>query len=133
VPNDDGTAWKRIENKAEVEIHLIGSNVEQLGRAGTTPFGYTALVKELVHTGNSGMSENILNGTLYHECMDNEAIRAIVGQLKMHPTIQGILMPIATTADFQSCFKCGPKKRHPHIQGDQFLITRPLLMYQRTD
>jgi hypothetical protein len=133
VPNEDGTAWTKIENKAEVESHLIDRNVEQFIHAGITAFGYTALGKELRHTGDSDMAENILNGTLDHECMDNEAIRAILGQLKIHPPIQGILTPIVTTADFQSCFKCVPKKQHPHIQGDQFRITKPVMMDQRTD
>jgi hypothetical protein len=65
-----------------VESHLIDRNVEQFSHAGTTLCGYTALVKELGHTGDSDMAENILNGTLDHECMDNEAVRAIVGNLK---------------------------------------------------
>jgi hypothetical protein len=45
VPNGDGTAWTKIKNKAEVESHLIDSNVEQFSHAGTTPFGYKALGK----------------------------------------------------------------------------------------
>jgi hypothetical protein len=106
VSNDGGTAWTKIENKEEVKSHLVDRNMEQFSHAANTPFGYTALGKELGHTGDSDMAESILNGTLEHECMDNEAIRAIVGQLKQHPTIQGILKPIVTTADFQSCFKC---------------------------
>jgi hypothetical protein len=132
VPNEDGTSWKKIENKAEVGSHLIDRNVEQLSHAGTTPFGYTALGTEHGHTGDSEMAENIMNDTLYHECMDNEAIRAIVGHLKRHPTIQGILTQIVTTADFQSCLR--PEKKRPRpIQGDQSLITRPVLMDPRTD
>jgi hypothetical protein len=63
------------------------------------------------------MAESILNGTLEHECMDNEAIRAAVGQLKWHPTIQGILKPIVTTEDFQSCFKCVPEKTASSFSG----------------
>jgi hypothetical protein len=63
------------------------------------------------------MAESILNGTLEHECMDNESIRAIVGQLKRHPKIQGILEPIVTTADFQSCFKCVPEKTASSFSG----------------
>jgi hypothetical protein len=63
VPNGYGTASTKIENKAEVESRLIDRNVEQFSDAGTTPFGYTALEKELRHTGNSDMAENILNGT----------------------------------------------------------------------
>jgi hypothetical protein len=117
VPNEDGTAWTKIENKAEVESHLIDRNVEQFRHAGTTPFGYTALGKELGYTGDSDVAENILNVTLEHECMDNEAICDIVGQLKRHPTIQGILKPIVTTADFQSCFKCVPKKTVSSYSG----------------
>jgi hypothetical protein len=117
VPNEDGTAWTKIENKAEVESHLIDRNVEQFSHAGTTPFGYTAIGTELGHTGDIDMAENILDGTLDHECMDNVAIRAIVGQLKRHPTIQGILTPRVTTADFQSCFKCVPKKTASSYSG----------------
>jgi hypothetical protein len=43
VPNGDGTAWTKIENKEEVENHLIDRNVEQFSHAGTTPFGYMEL------------------------------------------------------------------------------------------
>jgi hypothetical protein len=73
VPNDDGTAWTKIENKEELKSHLIDRNVEQFSHAGNTPFGYSALGKELGHTGDSDMAESILTGTLEHECMDNEA------------------------------------------------------------
>jgi hypothetical protein len=117
VPNKEGTVWAKIENKEEVEIHLSDRNVEQFRHAGNTPFGYTDLGKELGHTGDSDMAVNILNGTLEHECMDNEALRAIVGQLKRHPTIQGILKPIVTTADFQSCFKCVPENTASSFSG----------------
>jgi hypothetical protein len=92
-----------------VESHLIDRNVEQFRHAGTAPFGYTELGKELRHAGDSDMAENILNGTLDHKCMDNKETRAIVGQLKRHQTIQGIVSPIVTTADFQSFFKCVPE------------------------
>jgi hypothetical protein len=74
VSNDGGTAWTKNENKEEVESHLIDRNVEQFSHAGNIPFGYTALGKELGHTGDSDMAESILNDTLEHECMDNEAI-----------------------------------------------------------
>jgi hypothetical protein len=67
VPNEDGTAWTKIENKAEVESHLIDRNVEHFSHAGRTLFGYTALRTELVCTGDIDMAENILNGTLDHE------------------------------------------------------------------
>jgi hypothetical protein len=92
-----------------VESHLIDRNVEQFSHAGTTSCGYTALGKDLGHTGDSYMVENILSFTLYHEYMDNDTIQTIVGQLKRHPTIQGILTPIVTAADFQSCVKYVPE------------------------
>jgi hypothetical protein len=101
VPNDDGTAWTTIENS----------------HAGNTPFGYSVLGEELGHTGDSDMAESILTGTLEHKCMVNEEIRAIVGKLKRHPTIQGILKPILTTADFQSCFKCVPENTTSSFSG----------------
>jgi hypothetical protein len=56
------------------------------------------------------MAEDILDGTLYHDCMKDDAIRAIVQQIKRHPTVQGILAPIVSAKDFQSCFKCVPEK-----------------------
>jgi hypothetical protein len=56
------------------------------------------------------MAEEILDGTLYHDRMKDEAIRVIVQQLKRHPTIQGILKSIVSAKDFQSCFKCVPEK-----------------------
>jgi hypothetical protein len=49
--------------------------------------------------------------------MDNEAIRAIVGHLKRHPTIQGISKPIMTTADLQSCFKGVPEETASSYSG----------------
>jgi hypothetical protein len=49
--------------------------------------------------------------------MDNEAIRAIVGELNKHPTNQGILKPIVTTADLQSCFKCILEKTASSFSG----------------
>jgi hypothetical protein len=73
VPNGDGTTWTKVEDKEEVDNHLIDRNVEQLIHAGTTPFCYTELGKDLGHTGDSDMAENILNGTLEHKCMDNVA------------------------------------------------------------
>jgi hypothetical protein len=42
-----------------VEEHLIERNVEQFSNAGKTPFGYTALGKELGHTGDSPMADDI--------------------------------------------------------------------------
>jgi hypothetical protein len=69
------------------------------------------------HTEDSAMAEEILDGTLEHDCMKDEAIRAIVQQLKRHPTIQGILTPIVSAKDFQSCFKYVPEKTAPSYSG----------------
>jgi hypothetical protein len=100
-----------------VERHLTDRDVEQFSHAGNTPFGYTVWGKELGHTGDSDMANIVLNCTLEHECMYNEAILEIIGQLKRHPTIQGILTPIVTPADFQSCFKCIPEKMGSSFSG----------------
>jgi hypothetical protein len=69
VPSNNETTWARIEDKGEVEHHLIKRNVEQLSHAGATPFGFTDLGKELGHTGDSAMAEEILDGTLEHDCL----------------------------------------------------------------
>jgi hypothetical protein len=77
VPINNKTTRTKIEDKDEVENHLIARNVEQFSHAGATPFGYTDLGKELGHTGDSDMAEAILDGTLEHKCMKHEAIRDI--------------------------------------------------------
>jgi hypothetical protein len=110
VPSNNDTTWTKIEDREDVEHHLIARNVEQLSHAGVTPFGFTDLCKDLGHTGDSAMAEEIVDVTLEHECMKDEAIWAIAQQLKRHPTIQGILTPIVSVKDFQSCFKCVPEK-----------------------
>jgi hypothetical protein len=93
-----------------VENHLIERNVEQSSHAGAATFEYTQLGKDRDHANDSDMAESILNGTLEQEYMEDEGIRAIVEQLKRHPTIQGILTSIVKTKDFQYCFKCIPEK-----------------------
>jgi hypothetical protein len=65
-------------------------NIKQFSHAGKTPFGYSDLGAELGHTGDSQMANDILKGTLQHECLLNEAIRAIVNQLSDHPMVQKI-------------------------------------------
>jgi hypothetical protein len=117
VPSNNETTWTKIEDKEEVENHLVARNVEKFSHAGATPFGLTDLGKELGQTGDIAMAEYILYGTLEHECMKDEAIRAIVQQLKRHPTIQGILTSIVSTKDFQSCFKCVPEKNASSYSG----------------
>jgi hypothetical protein len=79
--------------------------VEQFSHAAATPFGLTDFGRELGHAGDSAMVEDILDGTLDHDCMKDEEIWSIVQQLKRHPTIQGILTPIVSAKDFQSFFQ----------------------------
>jgi hypothetical protein len=62
VPSNNKTTWTKIEDKDEVEHHLIARNVEQFSHAGATPFGFTDLGKELGHTGDSAMVEEIWTG-----------------------------------------------------------------------
>jgi hypothetical protein len=100
-----------------VEHHLIARNVEQFSHAGATPFGFKYLGKGLGHTGGSAMVEEILDVTLEHECMKDEEIGSIVQQLKRHPTIQGILTPIISAKDLQSCFKCVSDKNASSYSG----------------
>jgi hypothetical protein len=91
--------------------------VKQLSHAGSTPFGYTPLGKELGHTGDSRMADDIFNGTLDHAALDDEAINAIVNQLRKHPAIQQILSSIITEEDFKSAFKCVPEKIASSFSG----------------
>jgi hypothetical protein len=56
------------------------------------------------------MAEDILDGTLEHEALRDDAIQAIVKQLRQHPAIQQIIEPIITVDDFKSAFKCVPEK-----------------------
>jgi hypothetical protein len=43
---------------------LIKRNVEQFSHGGATPFGYTELGKDLGHTGDSQMAQEIYDGML---------------------------------------------------------------------
>jgi hypothetical protein len=99
-----------VEDKEIMEENLMERNIEQLLHAGKTPFGYLDLGAELGHTGDSQMANDILEGTLQHECLSNEAIRTIVNQLREHPILKQIWKPIVTLEDFTSCFKCVPEK-----------------------
>jgi hypothetical protein len=106
----DGDEGRKVEDKEITEEHLMERNIEQLSHAGKTPFGYSYLGAELGHTGDSQMANIILEGTLKHECLSNESIRAIVNQLREHPMVQRIWKPIVTPEDFTSCFKYVPEK-----------------------
>jgi hypothetical protein len=89
-----------------MEEHLMERSIEQFSHAGKTPFGYSDLGAELGHTGDSQMANDILEGTLQYACLSNEAIRAIVNQLRDHSMVQQIWKPIVTPEYFTSCFKC---------------------------
>jgi hypothetical protein len=107
VQTEDGI-WRQIVGKTQVEEQLIERNVEQFSHAGATPLGYTDLGRELGHTGDTPMAEDILDGTFEHESLMDEALAAILQQLRKHPNVQEIIQPIITEADFKSAFKCVP-------------------------
>jgi hypothetical protein len=81
----DGDEWKKVEDKELMEEHLMERNIEQFLHAGNTPFGYLDFGAKLGHTWDSQMANDTLDSTLQHECLSNEAIRAILNQLRAHP------------------------------------------------
>jgi hypothetical protein len=101
VQTEDGL-WRQIVGKTQVEEHLIERNVKQFSHAGATPLGYTELGRELGHMGYTPMAEAILDGTFEHESLTDEALAAILQQLRKHPNVQEIIQPIITEADFKS-------------------------------
>jgi hypothetical protein len=100
-----------------MEQYLTERNIGQFSHAGKTPFGYLDLGAELGHTGDSQMADEVLEGTLQHECLSNEVIREIVNQLREKPMVQRIWKPIVTPEDFTSCFKCVPEKTASSYSG----------------
>jgi hypothetical protein len=116
VQTEDGL-WRQIVGKTQVEEHLIERNVEQFSHAGATPLGYTDLGRELGHTGDTPMAEAILDGTFKHESLTDEALAAIIKQLRKHPNVQESIQPIVTEADFKSAFKCVPEKTASSFSG----------------
>jgi hypothetical protein len=58
-----------VEDKEIMEEHLMERNIEQFSHAGKTPLVYSDLGAELGHTGDSKMTNNILEGTLQNECL----------------------------------------------------------------
>jgi hypothetical protein len=70
-----------------MEEHIAQRNVEQFSHAGKTPFGYTELGDTLGHTGDSPLAEDILEGKADHPALINEALHAIIKQLRRHPVI----------------------------------------------
>jgi hypothetical protein len=116
VQTEDGL-WRQIVGKTQVDEHLIERNIEQFSHAGATPLGYTDLGRELGHTGDTPMAEAILDGTFEHESLTDEALSAILKQLRKHPNVQEIIQPIVTEADFKSAFKCVPEKTASSFSG----------------
>jgi hypothetical protein len=113
----DGDEWRKVEDKEIMEEHLMEQNIEHFSHAGKNPFGYSDLGAELGHTWDSQMANDILEGTLQHEFLSNEAIREIVNQLREHPMVQHIWKPIVTPEDFTSCFECVPEKTASSYSG----------------
>jgi hypothetical protein len=56
VQTEDGLS-RQIVGKVQVEEHLTERNVEQFSHAGANPLGYTAMGRELGHTGDTPMAE----------------------------------------------------------------------------
>jgi hypothetical protein len=91
--------------------------VEQFSYAGKTPFRYTELGDALGHTGDSPLAEDILEGKSDHPLLTNEAMHAIIKQLRRHPVIQKIVKPVITVEDFRSAVKCVPEKTASSYSG----------------
>jgi hypothetical protein len=102
--------WQQIVGKDELKDNLIKRNVEQFSHAGDTPFGYTELGKDFGHTRDSQMAQDIYDGTLEHDALSDEAIYAIVAQLRKHPAIDKIIKPVVSPEDFKSALKYVPEK-----------------------
>jgi hypothetical protein len=100
VQTEDGL-WRQIVGTVQVEEHLIERNVEQFSHAGATLLGYTELGHELGHTGDTPMAEAILDGNFEHDSLSEDALSAIVKQLRKHTAVREIILPIATEADFK--------------------------------
>jgi hypothetical protein len=63
------------------------------------------------------MDQEIYDGTLEQDASSNEAINAIVSQLRKHPAIDKILKPVITPEDFKSAFKYMPEKTASYFLG----------------
>jgi hypothetical protein len=108
---------KHIIGKYDLEYHLLEGNVKQFSHAGATSFGNTDLGKELGHTGDSQVAQDIFKGKLEHAALSDSLIHAIVEQLRKHPAIDKILKPIVKPGDFKYAFKCVPEKTASSFSG----------------
>jgi hypothetical protein len=68
------------------------------------------LGQELGHTGDTPMTEAILEGTFEHDALYDDALAAIVKQIQKNPAVREIINPINTEEDFKSAFKGVPEK-----------------------
>jgi hypothetical protein len=114
---DETGIWKQIQGKESIEEHIAQRNMEQFSHAGKTPFGYTPLGEELGHAVDTQMAEDIMDGTLEHEALRDDAIQSIVKHLRQHPALQQIIEPTVTVEDFKSAFKCVPEKAASSYSG----------------
>jgi hypothetical protein len=100
-----------------MEENIAHRNVEQFSHARKTPFGYTELGDTLGHTGDSPLAEDFLDGKEDHPALTNEALHAIVKQLRRHPVIQKIIKPVIKVEDFRSAVMCVPEKTASSYSG----------------
>jgi hypothetical protein len=63
------------------------------------------------------MANAILDCTLVHQSLTDEALAVILQQLPKDPNVQEIIEPINTEADFKSAFKCVPEKTASSFSG----------------
>jgi hypothetical protein len=63
------------------------------------------------------MKQSIYDGTLVHDALIDNAIQAIVEQLRKYPAIEKILTPVVTPEDFKSAFKCVPERTSSFFSG----------------
>jgi hypothetical protein len=117
IPGTDTSSWSRIDTKEQVEELLINRNIEQFSHAGDTPFVYTKLGEELVHTGDTHIDDAIYNGTLEHRSLTDHAIKEIAKQLRNHPLLTKMINPLVTTEDFISCLGCVAEKTSSSPSG----------------
>jgi hypothetical protein len=132
VPMEDGIL-RQIGGKVQVEEHLIERNIEKFSDAGATPLGYTEVGRELGHTGDTPMAEAILEGTFVYDSLSNDALAAIVKQLRKHPAVTEIIQSIVAEVDFKTAFKCAPEKMASSFPAGGFITTRHVQKFQKMD
>jgi hypothetical protein len=132
IQTGDGL-WRQIVGKVQVEEHRIERNVEQFSHTGETPLGYSEMGRELGHTGDTPMAEAILKGIFEHDSLSEDALTAIIKQLRKHPAVTEIIQPIITEADFKTAFKCVPEKTASSFSGRGCITIRRVQKAQKMD